>query len=69
MVTSGRLGVEAALVGGELVRGDVEVADGRVSAIGLNGFTGKGIASPGFIDLQVNGFAGVDFFSADTRGY
>ncbi len=69
MASSGRLGVEAALVGGELVVGDVEVADGRITAIGLNGFAGKGIASPGFVDLQVNGFAGVDFFAADTDGY
>jgi N-acetylglucosamine-6-phosphate deacetylase len=66
---SGRLGVEAALVDGELVRGDVEVADGRVTAVGLQSNPGKGIAAPGFVDLQVNGFAGVDFFSADAAGY
>jgi N-acetylglucosamine-6-phosphate deacetylase len=64
-----RLGVECALVDGELVQGDVEVADGRISAVGLNGRAGRGIAAPGFVDLQVNGFAGVDFFSADARAY
>jgi len=69
MARSGRLGVEAALVGGELVPGDVELADGKVTAVGLNSPPGSGIAVPGFVDLQVNGFAGVDFFSADTGGY
>jgi len=64
-----RLGVECSLVDGDLVHGDVEVADGRISAVGLNGRPGKGIAAPGFVDLQVNGFAGVDFFSADARAY
>ena len=64
-----RLGVEAALVRGELVRGDVEVADGVVTRVGVDGANGRGIAAPGFVDLQVNGFAGVDFFSADTDGY
>jgi N-acetylglucosamine-6-phosphate deacetylase len=64
-----RLGVEAALVDGMLLRGDVEVADGRVAACGLNGHPGKGIAVPGFVDLQVNGFAGVDFLSTDAAGY
>ena len=64
-----RLGVGAALVDGTLVSGDVEIADGRIAAVGLNSATGKGVASPGFVDLQVNGFAGVDFFSADTAGY
>ena len=64
-----RLGVGAALVDGALVPGDVEVADGKVAAVGLESANGTGVASPGFVDLQVNGFAGVDFFSADADGY
>jgi N-acetylglucosamine-6-phosphate deacetylase len=64
-----RLGVEAALVDGALVPGDVEVADGLVTAYGLAGPNGHGVAVPGFIDLQVNGFAGVDLMSADVDGY
>ena len=63
-----RLGVEAALVGGELLPGDVSIADGRVEAVGLHGH-GSGIAAPGFVDLQVNGFAGVDFMHTDRDGY
>jgi N-acetylglucosamine-6-phosphate deacetylase len=63
-----RLGVEAALVDGQLVRGDIEVADGLISAIGLAG-RGRGIASPGFVDLQVNGFGGVDLLRTDAEGY
>jgi N-acetylglucosamine-6-phosphate deacetylase len=58
--------VDAALVAGELVPGDVEVADGLVTAVGLgDGAQGRGLAVPGFVDLQVNGFAGVDFAHAD----
>jgi len=64
-----RLGVGAALVEGKLVPGDVEIADGQVTSVGLSSANGTGIAAPGFVDLQVNGFAGVDFFSADTEGY
>ena len=64
-----RLGVEAAVVDGMLLRGDVEIADGRIVAVGLNGAGGNGIAIPGLVDLQVNGFAGVDFASADLAGY
>jgi N-acetylglucosamine-6-phosphate deacetylase len=64
-----RLGVEAALVDGRLVPGDVEVHDGTVTAVALAGDGGHGIAAPGFIDLQVNGFGGVDFLHADRDGY
>lgn len=64
-----KLGVEAALIGGSLVPGDVEVADGVVTAYGLAGPNGSGIAVPGFVDLQVNGFAGVDLMGADADGY
>jgi N-acetylglucosamine-6-phosphate deacetylase len=64
-----RLGVEAAVIGRRLVAGDVEIADGRVAGCGLASPNGRGIAAPGFVDLQVNGFAGVDFLEADTDGY
>jgi N-acetylglucosamine-6-phosphate deacetylase len=64
-----RLGVEAALIDGALVPGDVEVLGGRIAGFGLSSPNGRGIAAPGFVDLQVNGFAGVDFLSADAEGY
>ena len=64
-----RLGVGAALVEGRLVPGDVEITDGHVAGVGLSSMNGNAIAAPGFVDLQVNGFAGVDFFSADAEGY
>jgi N-acetylglucosamine-6-phosphate deacetylase len=64
-----RLGVEAALVRGELVAGDVEVEDGRIVSLGLaHGPRGR-VAIPGFVDLQVNGYGGVDFVSASTDDY
>ena len=64
-----RLGVEAALVDGRFVAGDVEVEDGRIARCGLASPTGRGLAVPGFVDLQVNGFGGVDFLDADAAGY
>jgi N-acetylglucosamine-6-phosphate deacetylase len=64
-----RLGVAAALVGGELLDGDVEVVDGRVTAVGLGAPRGSAIAVPGFVDLQVNGYAGVDFSAPGEHGY
>jgi N-acetylglucosamine-6-phosphate deacetylase len=64
-----RLGVEAALVRGELVPGDVEVDDGCVVDVGLGGGKRGRIAIPGLVDLQVNGFAGIDFLAASATDY
>jgi N-acetylglucosamine-6-phosphate deacetylase len=64
-----RLGVEAAIVDGVLLPGDVEISEGRIAAAALGGGNGRGIAVPGFVDLQVNGFGGVDFATADAEGY
>lgn len=64
-----RLGVEAALVDGRLVPGDVALDGDRIVAVGLGGARGRGIAVPGFVDLQVNGFAGIDFLGTDADGY
>jgi len=64
-----RLGVEAALVDGVLVPGDVEVIDGTVADVGLARGRAGSVAIPGFVDLQVNGFGGVDFLAASTDDY
>jgi N-acetylglucosamine-6-phosphate deacetylase len=64
-----RLGVDAALVHGELVPGDVEVDAGLIVGVGLGGRTTGRIAVPGFVDLQVNGFGGVDFLAAGADDY
>jgi N-acetylglucosamine-6-phosphate deacetylase len=64
-----RLDVQAALVGGELVPGDVEVDDGVVVAVGLPTTARGRVAVPGFVDLQVNGYGGVDFLSASAADY
>jgi N-acetylglucosamine-6-phosphate deacetylase len=64
-----RLGVAAALVGGELVDGDVEVLDGLIATVGVGEPQGSKIAVPGFVDLQVNGYAGVDFSAPGEDGY
>jgi N-acetylglucosamine-6-phosphate deacetylase len=63
-----KLDVAAALVDGTLVSGRVEIVDGLIAGVGLSG-AGRGIAAPGFVDLQVNGFGGVDFLDADAEGY
>jgi N-acetylglucosamine-6-phosphate deacetylase len=64
-----KLGVESAIVDGRLVPGDVEIDAGRIVRYGSSSPNGRGIAVPGFVDLQVNGFSGVDFLGADTEGY
>ncbi len=64
-----RLGVAAALVAGELVRGDVAVDEhGCIAAVGVAPAGGSAIAVPGLVDLQVNGVAGVDLRVADRDG-
>jgi N-acetylglucosamine-6-phosphate deacetylase len=64
-----RLGVEAAIVEGVLVPGDLAFSDGCLAEVALSRRNGRGIAVPGFVDLHVNGFGGVDFAAADTEGY
>ena len=64
-----RLGVQAALVHGELVPGDVSVEDGRVVDVGLAAGRHALVAIPGLVDIQVNGYGGVDFLSAITEDY
>jgi N-acetylglucosamine-6-phosphate deacetylase len=64
-----RLGVEAALVGGALVEGDVTVSDGVVAAVGVKPAGPVGTAVPGFVDVHINGVAGVDFLTADIAEY
>jgi N-acetylglucosamine-6-phosphate deacetylase len=61
-----RLGVAASIVRGELLRGDVELDEGRVARVGIGG-GGTGLAVPGFVDLQVNGYAGVDLLTEPER--
>ncbi|UDY36911.1 N-acetylglucosamine-6-phosphate deacetylase [Dermatobacter hominis] len=64
------LGVGAALVDGAVVPGDVRIAGGRVEEVGVASGSAPGpIAVPGLVDLQVNGFAGIDLRRTDLAGY
>jgi N-acetylglucosamine-6-phosphate deacetylase len=61
------LGVQAALVDGQVIPGDVRIEGGVVAAIGIPAApTARGTAVPGFIDLHINGFADVDFLTAEA---
>jgi N-acetylglucosamine-6-phosphate deacetylase len=64
-----RLGAGAALVDGELVEGDVTIAEGLVAEVGVRPAGRAGTVLPGFVDLHINGAAGVDFLSTDVAGY
>ena len=66
-MTSRRLGVAAALVDGSFVPGDVRLDGGVVAAVGLPPAAGGGLAVPGLVDLQVNGYAGVDFLTSSAE--
>src|SRR3954469_23534770 len=64
------LGVSAALVDETLVPGDVRIVGGQVTEVGVAPAPGAhGVAVPGFIDLHINGFAGVDFLTAEADDY
>lgn len=63
------LGVASALVDGAHVAGDVLVDGGVVDAVGVSPAGRGGMAVAGFVDLQVNGFVGVDFTDADDEAY
>jgi N-acetylglucosamine-6-phosphate deacetylase len=64
-----RLGVQASLVAGAVVAGDVAVEGGELAGVGIQPAGSAGLAVPGFVDAHLNGFAGVDFLGADTDGY
>jgi N-acetylglucosamine-6-phosphate deacetylase len=59
--------VSAVLLGADLVPGDCSLDDdGRLDAVGLRPAPGGRLAVPGLVDLQVNGFDGVDLMGADA---
>jgi N-acetylglucosamine-6-phosphate deacetylase len=64
-----RLGVKAALADGELIDGDVDIEDGVIARIGVAPAGDEGVAVPGFVDLHINGIAGIDFLTADPEAY
>ena len=66
--TTRRLGCARALVDGDVVEGDVAVRSGRIAAVGLAG-AGRGIVVPGLVDLQVNGYGGIDLIDAADDGW
>ena len=64
-----RLGVRSALLEGSVIPGDVEIADGVIVSVGATPAGRTGLAIPGYVDWQVNGYGGVDFLGAGEDGY
>ena len=64
-----RLGVRATLVAGRIIEGDVAIDNGVIEVVGLSPAGKSGLAVPGFIDVQINGFDGVDFTTAEVEDY
>jgi N-acetylglucosamine-6-phosphate deacetylase len=58
--------VKCAFDGHRLVPGRVALRGGRVVATGVQPPGESFLATPGLVDLQVNGFAGVDFLAASA---
>ncbi|UCR88065.1 N-acetylglucosamine-6-phosphate deacetylase [Mycetocola spongiae] len=58
-----RISTRGAVIGGAWVRGDIEVEEGILTRVGLPS-TGRGSVVPTLVDLQVNGYGGVDFNAA-----
>ncbi|MCB1485840.1 MAG: N-acetylglucosamine-6-phosphate deacetylase [Bauldia sp.] len=63
-----RIPAKGAVIRGALVTGDIRVEDGRIAEIGLPS-TGNGYVLPGLMDLQANGYAGVDFNAASAEDF
>ncbi|NBR93945.1 MAG: hypothetical protein EBT44_03785 [Actinobacteria bacterium] len=68
------IGAERALINGEITSASIEITDGiitKVSAqpaeISADILISEGVLTPGFIDLQINGIADINFFDADKK--
>jgi len=60
-----RLGVGQWFDGHRLHHGDIELTGDLITAVDLPA-VGDGIACPGYIDLQINGFRGTDALTTRT---